>query len=47
MTDGSITPSSFLLGGLIALLTVTLPFSVVIPPQLTNVEENVKINKVS
>ena len=46
MNDGSIRPSSFLLGGVIAMMTVVVPLSVVISPPYTNLEENIKINKV-
>lgn len=46
MNDGSITPSSFLLGGLIAMMTILVPTLVVVSSPLTNVEESVKINKV-
>jgi len=46
MTDGSTTPSSILLGGLIALLIIIVPISVIISTPLTNLEGIVKINKV-
>jgi hypothetical protein len=46
MIDGSISPSDFLLGGFIGLMTIILPLSVVIPTHYTNSKESVKINNI-
>ena len=46
MIDGSTTPLTILVGGLIGFSTLVLPLSVVVPGHLTNAEESIKINKV-